>query len=40
MRDKIIIYHNSRCSKSRATFALLEKSSVDFEIISDVERVQ
>lgn len=28
------IYHNSRCSKSRATLALLEASDREFEIIN------
>ena len=27
------IYHNSRCSKSRQTIALLEKETTDFKII-------
>jgi len=30
---KAIIYHNPRCSKSRATLALLEKRKIDLEII-------
>ena len=30
---KATIYHNPRCSKSRETFALLEKGGVDIEII-------
>jgi len=30
---KATIYHNSRCSKSRATLALLEGRRVDIEII-------
>ena len=28
------IYHNSRCSKSRATLAILEQNNVDFEIVN------
>jgi arsenate reductase len=27
------IYHNPRCSKSRATLALLEAGNIDFEVI-------
>lgn len=30
---KARIYHNPRCSKSRATLALLEERGVDFEIV-------
>ncbi len=29
----VTIYHNSRCSKSRQTFALLEEKGVDLEIV-------
>ena len=28
------IYHNTRCSKSRATVAILEQNSVDFDIVN------
>ncbi len=28
------IYHNSRCSKSRATLAILEQNGVDFDIVN------
>jgi arsenate reductase (glutaredoxin) len=28
------IYHNRRCSKSRATVAILEQNNVDFEIVN------
>ena len=28
------IYHNTRCSKSRATVAILEQNNVDFEIVN------
>ena len=28
------IYHNSRCSKSRATLAILEQNDVDFEVVN------
>lgn len=31
--DKVTIYHNPRCSKSRATLALLEENEVDPEIV-------
>jgi len=33
----IKIYHNSRCGKSRAGLAILEKSNVPFEIIKYLE---
>jgi arsenate reductase len=33
----IQIYHNSRCSKSRECFNLLEHSGVEFEIIKYLE---
>ena len=29
----VTIYHNPRCSKSRATLALLEEKGVDLEIV-------
>ena len=28
------IYHNTRCSKSRATLAILEQNEVDFEVVN------
>ena len=28
------IYHNKRCSKSRATVAILEQNDVDFDIVN------
>ena len=28
------IYHNARCSKSRATVAILEQNDVDFEVVN------
>ena len=31
------IYHNPRCSKSRATLAILEQNNVEFEIINYLE---
>ena len=31
------IYHNTRCSKSRATVAILEQNDVDFEIVNYLE---
>lgn len=35
--DDIIIYHNPRCSKSRATLALLEENNVNPQIIYYLE---
>ena len=31
------IYHNTRCSKSRATLAILEQNNVEFEIVNYLE---
>ena len=31
------IYHNARCSKSRATLAILEQNNVEFEIVNYLE---
>jgi arsenate reductase len=31
--DRLIVYHNPRCSKSRGTLELLEKRGVPFEVI-------
>ena len=31
---KAKIYHNPRCSKSRATLAILEENKVDFEVVN------
>jgi len=31
------IYHNARCSKSRATLAILEQNNAQFEIINYLE---
>ena len=31
------IYHNPRCSKSRATLALLESRGVEFEVVNYLE---
>ncbi|HIF88514.1 MAG TPA: arsenate reductase (glutaredoxin) [Candidatus Thioglobus sp.] len=31
------IYHNARCSKSRATLAILEQNNKEFEIINYLE---
>ena len=28
------IYHNARCSKSRASLAILEQNDVDFEVVN------
>lgn len=34
-----LIYHNSRCSKSRATLAILEEKEIKFEVINYLEDV-
>ena len=31
------IYHNTRCSKSRATLAILEQNNAEFEIVNYLE---
>ncbi len=31
--NKITLYHNSRCSKSRAVFEILENSKVEFRVV-------
>jgi len=31
------IYHNTRCSKSRAALAILEQNNVEFEIVNYLE---
>jgi len=37
MSEKAIIYHNPRCSKSRATLALLEERNESIEVIKYLE---
>jgi len=37
MNEQAIIYHNPRCSKSRATLAILEEKNESFEIIKYLE---
>jgi arsenate reductase len=32
------IYHNSRCSKSRATLAILEENKIEIEIVNYLEK--
>ena len=32
------IYHNARCSKSRATLAILEQNNVKFEVVNYLEK--
>ena len=31
------IYHNARCSKSRATLAILEQNNAEFEVVNYLE---
>ena len=31
--DKVVIYHNPRCSKSRQTLALLEERGIEPDIV-------
>lgn len=33
-----VLYHNPRCSKSRAALALLEERGVDFEVVRYLEK--
>jgi len=33
----IKIYHNARCSKSRATLAILEQNNIEFEVVNYIE---
>ncbi len=35
--SRTIIYHNPRCSKSRAALAILEQQSIDFSVIKYLE---
>ena len=37
MSTKAIIYHNPRCSKSRATLGILEAQDVSFEVVKYLE---
>jgi len=39
MENKIKIYHNSRCSKSRCAIAFLEDKKLDFEIIEYLKEI-
>lgn len=34
---KFVLYHNSRCSKSREVLSILEKSKVPFEVVAYLE---
>ena len=37
--DKITIWHNPRCSKSRDSFRLLEEKNLEFEVVKYLDRV-
>ena len=37
--DKVTIWHNPRCSKSRASLALLEEKEVDAEVVKYLDEV-
>ncbi len=39
MMDKISIWHNPRCSKSRDSFNLLEEKGLDAEVVKYLEEV-
>ena len=39
MANKITIYHNSRCSKSRCTLEFLQEKNLDFEVIEYLKDV-
>jgi arsenate reductase len=39
MMEKITIWHNPRCSKSRDSFKLLEEKGVDAEVVKYLEEV-
>jgi arsenate reductase len=39
MANKITIYHNSRCSKSRCALEFLQEKNLDFEVIEYLKDV-
>jgi len=39
MGNKIIVYHNSRCSKSRCALAYLDDKKVEYEIVEYLKDV-
>ena len=39
MTNKIMVYHNSRCSKSRCALEFLQEKNLDFEVIEYLKDV-
>jgi arsenate reductase (glutaredoxin) len=39
MKDKIVVYHNSRCSKSRCALEFLQDKGLEFEVVEYLKDV-
>lgn len=39
MKEKITVYHNSRCSKSRCAIDFLNEKGIDFEVVEYLKDV-
>jgi len=39
MKDKVIVYHNPRCSKSRCALDLLKEKGIDYEVVEYLNNV-